>query len=97
MNISNRIKIGGHPIRINFVSSAEILSAGEYNDYHKIIRLRKEMDTPESAVSEAFMHEIFEGIKCQNNLDIDHTTLTVLSEGFFQVIRDNGLDFREGG
>ena len=94
MKIPGRVKIGGHVVSIQVVDSSEIDDSGTFNDYHKKIRLREETDTPESAVAEAFMHEIFEGIKVQNNLDVGHTALTVLSEVFFQVIRDNNLDFR---
>lgn len=95
MNIPGRIKIGAHRVTVQIADSSEIDDSGTFNNYHKKIRLRKEADTPESAVSETFMHEIFEGINAQNNLGVNHTGLTVLSEGLFQVIRDNGLDFRE--
>lgn len=94
MKIPDQFKLMGHIIRVEQVSTKEIDGAGEYRDYYNLIRLRVE-DNPESSVAEAFLHEIFEVIKTKNNLDIDHTHLTILSECLFQVLRDNGLNFTE--
>ena len=93
MDISEKIEIGGHNINIEFATSATINNPGEFNAYHQQIRLRKEEDTPEDAVAEALLHEIFEAIKHFNNLEIQHTDLTVLSEGLFAIIRNNHLQF----
>ncbi len=95
MKIPDQIKSGGHQIKVEKVLTKEITSPGEYNDYYKLIRLRNESDIPESSISEAFLHELFECIKYQNNLEINHTHLTVFSENLFQIIRDNKLDFRD--
>lgn len=93
MNIPKKIKVGGHLITVKKVSGEDLADFGEYDNYYKLIRLRNDKGIPESAASEVFMHEIFECIIRQNNLSMDHTHLTVLSEGLFQVIRDNKLDF----
>lgn len=93
MNIPDKIKVGGHIIKIEKVRVQDIDSPGEYNGYFKLIRLRNESDTPESGISEAFLHEILECIKMTNNLQIDHTHLTVMSESLFQIMHDNKLSF----
>jgi len=93
MDIPNKIKVGGHVIDIKMLQSKHICGPGMYNDFHQLISLEKDVDTKESNVAETFLHEIIEAIKIKNNLDIDHTHLTVLSEGLFQVIRDNALNF----
>jgi len=93
MNIPKNIQNGGHNINIEFATSATIDNPGEFNAYYQQIRLRKEDDTPEDAIAEALLHEIFEGIKHFNNLDIQHKDLTVLSEGLFAIIRNNHLQF----
>lgn len=95
MNIPGKLKIGGHEIKIEINDTAHLNDAGEFNGYHNIIRLRKEADTPEDNISEALLHEIIECIKIKNNLEINHTVLTVLSESLFQTIRDNKLNFYE--
>lgn len=94
MEIPKWIKIGGHKVSVEFRDTRDIDNPGSYNDYHQLILLRKEADTPQDAIDEAFMHEIFETIKAKNNLVIDHAHLTVFSEVLFQVIKDNDLDFR---
>jgi len=93
MKIPNEIKLGGHEIKVEQVAAKDIDSPGEFNSYYDLIRLRFEHDSPESSLSECFLHEIMEAIKAKNNLVIDHTHLTVLSEVLFQVLRDNRLDF----
>jgi hypothetical protein len=94
MKIPANIKLAGHTIKIKFADTAHSSSSGRYNNYHNLIALESEKDTPEDNISEAFLHEIIEAIKAKNNLDLDHVALTVLSESLFQVIRDNNLDFR---
>lgn len=95
MNIPDKIKVGGHVIDIKFANTKNIDTAGYYDTYYNLIRIRKDEDTPESNISEVFLHEILEVIRAKNNLDIDHTYLTVLSENLFQVLRDNKLKFYE--
>jgi len=91
----DEIKLGGHAIKVELVDTAHITGKGSFNNYHNLIRLEKEPDTPEDNVSECFLHEILEAIKYKNNLDLDHKDLTVISETLFQVLRDNKLDFAE--
>ena len=92
MKIPKSLKVGGHKIAVEKVNTKDIESGGEYNYYYNLIRIRID-DCPESSISECFLHEIIECIKVRNQLNIDHTHLTVLSEGLFQVIRDNELNF----
>ena len=93
MKIPEQIKLGGHTIKIEFANTAHIDNKGTYNDYHNLIRLEKEKDTPEDNLLECFLHEIFEIINKKNNLDINHTVLSVISECIFPVFRDNKLTF----
>lgn len=93
MNIPSKIKLGGHTIKVKRSPASEIDSAGEYNIFHQLIRIMKDPDIPQDRADEAFQHEIFEAIKYINDLDIGHKDLTVLSEVFFQVVRDNKLRF----
>jgi len=93
MKIPGKIKLGGHEINIEKVNTKDIDSGGEFNGYYNVIRLRVDHDSTESCVAECFLHEIIEAIKMKNQLNIDHTHLTVLSENLFQVMRDNELNF----
>lgn len=93
MNIPKEIKIGAHIIEIEEVTPKSISGAGSYRDYYHLIRIENDFDSKESKIAETLLHEIMEVIKLKNNLSIDHTHLTVLSESLFQVLRDNRLDF----
>lgn len=95
MKIPNTIKSGGHYLKIEKVPTKDIDNPGEFNNYYRLIRIREDVNIPESVVSEAFLHELLEVIRIVNNLDIDHTHLTILSEHLFQIMRDNKLNFSE--
>ena len=92
MKIAKQIKVMGHIIKVDQCPTEETTNSGEYSDYFNLIRLRVD-NNPESSIAETFLHEIIEAITFKNNLSIDHTHLTVLSECLFQVLRDNKLNF----
>ena len=94
MKIPEKVKMGGHMLPVSFHDSRNIDNEGEFQRYHRLIRLRKEADIRQDTIDEVFQHEIFEAINVIYNLAIEHKSLTVLSEVFFSVIRDNALDFR---
>jgi len=95
MKIPDSIKLGGHTIKIEKVMTKDIDNGGEFRDYFNLIKLRNNFDSPESSIAECFLHEIIQAIRVKNNLEIDHTHLTVLSEVLFQVLRDNELIFHK--
>ena len=95
MKIPKKIKVGGHEIDVEMVPPKDIRGPGEYSDFYHSIRLLYDSDAIESKVTETFLHEIFEVIRSKNNLEIDHTHLTVFSESLFQVLRDNKLNFSD--
>ena len=94
MKIPEFIKIGGHTITVRLVFPSDITNSGSYSSYYNLIRLESDYDTPEDSLAETFLHEIIEGIKNLNNLKVEHTELSVISESLFAVIRNNNLDVR---
>ncbi len=48
----------------------------------------------ESHVAETFLHEILEALNYHLELELKHAKLNALSEGLFQVLRDNKLSWR---
>jgi len=95
MIFPQNIKVGAHNIRVKIVDHENIEDFGEYNHYTRLIRLKEDNGIPEDAMAECFLHELFEVLDKLNNLNLNHVALTVLSEGIFQIIRDNKLDFRK--
>lgn len=92
MKIPKEIKIGGHVFSVSQVKAKELSDSGDCDCWHHSIRINVD-GTPESNQAETLLHEIIEAISRKNNLKLDHTVLTVLSESLFAVSRDNGLDF----
>jgi len=95
VNIPKAIKSGGHWIKVEKVPTRNIDNSGTFDTYHRLIRIREDVGIPESVIAETFLHEILEVIKICNNLEIDHTHLTILSEHLFQIMRDNRLNFSD--
>jgi len=93
MNIPDSIKIAGHTISVEKVSAMDCTSPGEYNNFMQRIQLREDSQSPQDQQDEAFLHEIIEAIKALNNLEIDHTHLTVLSENLYQIMTCNSLSW----
>lgn len=64
---------------------------GEVNYFLNEIVLSDEV--PDSSRNETLIHEILEVLNNRLQLEIPHNTITVLSEGLYQTLRDNGLQF----
>lgn len=95
MKIPDKIKLGAHNITIQKVPMSEIENGGLFDSLNYNIRLRNDINEPESKRSECFLHEIIESIRYIHNMEINHKEVTTLSECLFQVIRDNNLIFSE--
>jgi len=91
MAIPKEIKMGGHTLHIQIVDTSQLDNQGSYNDYHNLIRLQAETDVCPDNLAECLLHEILEAIKVKNNLEQDHTALTIISENLFQILQDNDL------
>ena len=93
MQIPSEIMIAEHIVKIGIYKDCRrIQSSGEYNNWYREIMLNME-GTPEDVQAETFLHEIHESINRIFNLELDHKTLTLLSEILFQTIRRNKLNF----
>jgi len=93
MLIPSEIMIAEHLIKVFLKHDGGLTCAGEWNSWHQEIRVNNDGGKPESTQAEVFLHEIFEAINNMFDLQLDHKTITLLSELVFQVIRRNKLDF----
>jgi len=92
MKIPKLIRVGGHDITIKLVKSDDMKQSGDYDTWYDVIRIN--MDSlPESSQAEILLHEILEAISKKYNLELEHKTLTIISESLFAIIRNNKLDF----
>lgn len=93
MRIPPFITIGGVEVPVRQVADEDIRGClGEYDTSSGQIRLKKNQS--DDLKAQTFMHEIAEAVANNNCLEISHDHLTVLVNGIFAAIRDNGLDFR---
>lgn len=87
MIIPNKLKIGGHIVKIVF---DEIDSAGiSYIEDNKIVICKK---MERSQQENALIHEIFHFLNTVLDADtIGHSLLDSLSNQFYQVLKDNKM------
>ena len=55
------------------------------------LKIQIDPGAPESRKEEALLHEIIEALKYHLDLELKHDKLSALSEGLYQVLRDNQL------
>ena len=96
MLIPNEIFIGGHSIEIKKVGSDILKNPGHFDSWYHLIKINID-DAKEDIQAEALLHEIIEAVSTIYNLGLDHKDLTVLSEVLFAIIRNNKLNFLQGG
>jgi hypothetical protein len=95
MEIPNNIKILGKSITVRKLHPMYIDATSQWDNEWQMITIQSIDDPkyPESKMSEAFLHEIFEALNDFCDLKLRHQTLSTLSETLFQVIRSNNLKF----
>ena len=95
MKIPDKLKVGGRTVRIKFVSSYDNNGvSGSYNDWTGTIKLVNDPDLCDTALPVVLIHEILECLNARHEYELPHPVMEGLAEGLFQIIRDNGLDFR---
>ena len=93
MIIPKSIMIGGHKVEIKLENRRELEKLGDFDIWFDLIRINND-GLSEDRQAETFLHEIFEAITTFYNIEIEHQSLTTISEVLFSIIRQNNLDFR---
>lgn len=89
MQISEKIKIGGYMIGVEFVNNlmTDRQHMGEYAPRTQIIKIDK--DCSKQQREETFIHEIIEAITSIYDITIEHKDLSNMATVLHQVIVDN--------
>lgn len=95
MKIPEKLKVIGHTYEIRMTNEARLGMSSPGTQCCNLLRIELSPTEPESRTAEIFLHEIFEAINGHLELNLEHPQITSLSEGLFQVLRDNELDFSE--
>ena len=90
MNIPESLKIGGHTIKVQFVSTLPDDVDGEYDNEKLTISISDRL--PQSMKESTLFHEIMHALNGTFDADVTaHALLDSLSEQLYQVFSDNHL------
>ncbi len=94
MRIPCNLKIGGHSYEV-FAREREVSDGstclGSCNNV--LQKIWVETNSPQSGQEETLLHEIFEAINFNYEMQLSHPQITVLSAVLYQVLKDNCLHF----
>lgn len=100
MKIPIEVKIGGHKVTVELISAFEegrknVVGRAMHGSKKIILsqESRGEIHT-ESYTAENFLHELLHHIDLVYNVKLTEGQVRRLSEGLFQVLVDNDLDFK---
>ena len=97
MKLPKKIKIGGFTYKIVVLDNLVRVTGSEEADglitpNRSIIHIVKKES--EQFMGQAFLHEVMHGIDMAYNGDVlDEPTIERISQGLYQVLKDNKLDF----
>ena len=91
MTLPKQIKIGGLIIAVKEVDGllSDYERFGEYSP--RELQIRVENDVAQDRKELTLLHEIIEVLIAQNEIEIEHSDLTTLANGLYQVLSDNSL------
>ena len=89
-----KLKILGFNVPVKYVSN-ELLgeNIGLYHGRHNEIFIDKDCD--KQVQNDTLIHEIIECLNMNLELDLQHSQITAISTGLYQVIKDNKKVFME--
>jgi hypothetical protein len=87
MKIPKKLKIGGHTVEV-IITDKESKSGTCYG-FKNYITIHAE--AVESIQEVSLIHEILEYITGGNDIELSHQSLSTISEGLYQVLKDNNL------
>ena len=91
MTLPKQIKIGGLTVTVKEVDGliTDYDRFGEYSPRELQIRIESQLARDRKELT--LLHEIIEAITTQNEIEIEHSDLTTLANGLYQVLSDNSL------
>jgi len=101
LKIPKQIKVAGQIYKVEYpYYFKEIVLTGQTDCLQKVIRITNVDKTgiklPEQVIEETFLHEILHAVDSEyNNLQTPDDQIARLSNGLYQVLRDNDISFRK--
>lgn len=93
MRIPETLKIGGKEIKVSLAKPGAVDGnvAMWFPDTFEI-KIEDLPNAPDQRKEEAFLHETLEAINSIYELNLPHWKITLLSEVFYQIFKDNKLE-----
>lgn len=91
MRIPNKIKISGHLVNVSLENLNNNLSGKAYGGQTDIFNqwIKLQLNMPQEQIESTLIHEIIEQINGLNDLNLNHTQISVLATSIHQVLNDN--------
>lgn len=91
MKIPDKLKIGGHWLNVEFHSEKEVQYDRMGTLCHWENRILIQEDLVESKQISSLFHEVLHEIDKQAFIDLTEKQVTIIAEGIYQVLTDNGF------
>lgn len=89
--VIEKLKILGHEYTVTDDLNIQVDDGQVAQINMRSLEIRIGAHLPSSREDEALLHEIVEALNYHLELKLEHRTINQLSEGLFQVLKDNGL------
>ena len=91
MKIPSKVKIGGHWLKVELVAEKQVQYDKMGTLCHWENRIIIQKDLVESKRISSLFHEVLHEIDKQTFLDLSEKQVTIIAEGFYAFLTDNGL------
>jgi hypothetical protein len=91
MTIPSKLKIIGHKYTIKKAKHLSESNGTVGTCCPNLLRIKIGINYPLPRQKEALLHEIIEALNYHLELKLEHPVLSALSEGLYQVLRDNKI------
>jgi len=97
MGLPTTLKVNGHVLKVEYtdlVKDQGMDKVGYLLMAQSLIRIDRNVS--EQIQEQTVVHEAMEAIDTMNDLGLNHTQISVIAEAFYQLIKDNKLEFGPG-
>lgn len=91
MDIPKRLKVLGHEVEVKYEKNYARDESRTGSSSANSLEILLDPSFSQSVIETTFIHEIIEQLNYHLELHLEHSTISQLEAGLYQVLRDNGL------